>query len=166
MSISQSGQPARKSSYRWIPWVFVAAMGVVIVVNGALVYFALGSRSAVVGNSPYEEGRQYAQILARQNAQGGQNWQVAAGYFGDLHQGRIEIELRDAAGKPIDNAQVVVRVTRLVGYLPGEAVTLQSQGSGRYANRYIMAAAGQWDLLIEVAGAGAGFSSQKRIVVK
>jgi nitrogen fixation protein FixH len=166
MSISQSSRPVHKSTYRWIPWVFVAAMGVVIAVNGALVYFALGSRSAVVGNSPFEEGRRFAQILARQNAQNEQNWQVAAGYFGDLHQGRIEIELRDAAGKPIDNAQVLVRVIRPVGHLPGEALTLQGQGNGRYANSYTMAAAGQWDLLIEITGAGAGFSSQKRIVVK
>lgn len=166
MTLNQLPMTSPKPTYRWIPWLFVAAMGLVVVVNGALVYFALGTRSAVIGKSPYEEGRHYAERLAERDAQAGQNWQVSAGYVGDLHGGRIDIDLRDAAGKPIDGAQVVVRVGRPVGNLPADRVALQQQGQGHYSAAYTVTSAGQWDLAIDIAGVGLGFASEKRIVVK
>jgi len=166
MTIQPPPSTLQKSGYRWIPWLFVAAMGLVVVVNGGLVYFALESRSAVVGKSPYEEGRRYAQLLAERDAQAGQRWQVSAGYVGDLRAGRIEIELRDGAGKPIDGAQVVARVGRPVGNLPPDRVRLQPQGQGLYGAPYTVSSAGQWDLGVEIDGVGLGFASEKRIVVK
>ena len=166
MTMQQSPSEPGKPTYRWIPWLFVAAMGLVVLVNGVLIYFALGSRSAVVGKSPYEEGRLYGRTLAQRDAQAGQNWRVSAGYVGDLRGGKIASDLRDGAGAPIDNARVLAKVSRPVGHAPPQIVALQPQGQGRYAAEYTVATAGQWELAIEIDGVGLGFSSQTRFVVK
>ncbi len=58
---------------RWIPWVFVGGMLLVVVVNAGLIYAALSTFGGVYTASSYDRGRAYNQVLqeaARQDALG------------------------------------------------------------------------------------------------
>ena len=58
---------------RWIPWVFVAGMLLVVAVNGTLVVAALTTFTGVTTGHAYDRGRTYNDVLhaaARQEALG------------------------------------------------------------------------------------------------
>ena len=58
---SQGFDPTRG---RWIPWVFVGGMGLVIGVNAILVWFALTTFTGVTTPRAYDRGRTYNDVLA------------------------------------------------------------------------------------------------------
>jgi len=61
-------------SYRWIPWSFAGALGVVVMVNGALAYLAVSSSTGLVTEHPFESGNGYNRVLAAAAAQDALGW--------------------------------------------------------------------------------------------
>lgn len=156
---------ARPRRYRWIPWLYVLAMTVVIGVNAVLVYFAVREPVGVVAASPYEKGLHFNTELAQRAQQDALGWQVAAGYFPQAGgTGEIAIELRDSNGKPLIGLQPRVRLTRPIEVVAPIDVVLKDQGNGRYAARIAPTRHGQWDVAIDIA-APHHFTAVHRIVV-
>jgi len=156
---------SRPRRYRWIPWLYVVAMTVVICVNAVLVYFAVREPVGVVAASPYEKGLHFNAELAQRARQDALGWQVAAGYFPKAGgTGEIAIELRDSAGKPLAGLQPHVRLSRPIEVVAPIDVVLNDQGNGRYTAIVAPPRRGQWDLAIDVAGPQT-FNAVHRIVV-
>lgn len=158
------GSP-RAPRYRWIPWLYVGGMALVICVNAALVYFAIREPIGIVAASPYEKGLHFNRELAQRARQDALGWQVAAGYFATTgNTGEIAIELRDGTGKPLAGLQPRVRLSRPIEVVAPIDVALTDQGNGRYSAIVAPPRHGQWDLTIDIA-APTLFNAVHRIVV-
>ena len=72
---------------RHVLLAMLAFFGVIFAVNGAFLYFALGSHSGVVAVEPYRKGLAYNQAIAAAEAQERRGWRMelpyAAGPAGD-----------------------------------------------------------------------------------
>ena len=110
---------------RWIPWVFVGGMMVVVVVNGVLIFQALTTFTGVTVGQSYDRGRTYNRVLdeaARQDALG---WQLQA----SVEDGRVTVTARDRADAPIAG----VLEAHLLRPLDGERVPFPDvTGAGRF----------------------------------
>jgi nitrogen fixation protein FixH len=122
---------------RWIPWVFVGGMGLVVAVNALLVWFALSTFTGVTVPRAYERGRGYDQVLteaARQDA---------LGWRGDitLEAGMLRLAMQDAAQQPLHGRVEGVMLRPLEGVeVPlGFAATGHSApGNGKRGLRFSM----------------------------
>jgi nitrogen fixation protein FixH len=158
----------RSNRYRWIPWVFVAAMGVVVVVNGGLVYFATREPVGIVVKNPYQDGLRYNETLKERRQQAALGWQIAAGVFGEAGASPVEVrvEAKDANGQPLPYLQGRILFDRPVEKLPPIESELASTGNGNYIGVAALPRAGQWDLTIEFSDGTRRHSSSTRVTVK
>jgi len=133
---------------RWIPWVFVGGMLVVVVVNSVLIFQAITTFTGVTVAQSYDRGRTYNRVLneaARQDALG---WTLNA----RLESGRIIVNARDAGGAPIQG----VLEAHLLRPLDGQRVALPAtSATGRFIQDLPELRAGQWEfrgLLVSATG--------------
>lgn len=85
----------RKS--RWIPWVFVGGMLVVVVVNGFMAYTAISSFTGLTTGQAYDRGRAYNHVLAEAARQDALGWTARVRLAG----GRITLAVTDREGRPV-----------------------------------------------------------------
>jgi nitrogen fixation protein FixH len=145
---------------RWIPWVFVAGMSVVVAVNALMVAVSLSTFSGVAVSRAYERGRGYAAVLeeaARQDALG---WQEAV----SVADGALHVVVRDSAGQPVPGD--------LTGLLrrpaePGEhALAPVPIAPGRWVAPLPAMRPGQWEARLALAGPdGAAFDIRRRVLL-
>ncbi|MDQ1080277.1 FixH family protein [Pseudoroseomonas cervicalis] len=146
---------------RWIPWIFVLAMGVVIAVNGVLIWQALSTFTGVTTGHAYDRGLAYNDVLAESARQEALGWQARLRVEG--HALRIAID--DREGRPVPG---LLRGD-LERPLEGGAVplTLEAEGPGRYRAALDLPRAGQWEARLVLTGPGGReFDIRERIVVR
>jgi nitrogen fixation protein FixH len=155
------------SSYRWIPWSFAGALGIVVVVNGALAYFAVSSSTGLVTEHPYESGNDYNRVLAAAAAQDALGWRYTLAFTATgAEAGEIAVELADRAGRKLTGLAVTALVTRPVEPLPDTSLTLVEAEAGRYRSPVALARPGQWEVQIVARSGGDVFQFAQRIIVK
>lgn len=144
---------------RWIPWIFVVGMLVVILVNSVLIVSAITSFTGLTVSSPYDRGRSYNQILAEAARQDALGWQLAATVAG----GRITVTARDRAGAPVTG----VLEAHLLRPLDGERVGLpDGAGAGHFVLDLPQLRAGQWELrALLTSGAGERHDLRQRFTL-
>jgi len=154
--------------YRWIPWVFVAAMTVVVAVNGGLVYFATREPVGIIVKNPYQDGLHYNERIAERRQQMALGWQVAASVSGEVEAGPMEVrvEARDRAGQPLPSLAGKIRFDRPVERMAPVEAELVPLGNGRYMASARLPRAGQWDLTVDFSDGAAQHSSSTRITVR
>jgi nitrogen fixation protein FixH len=135
----------------WIPWLFAGGLGLVVLVNGALVYFAVETFSGLTSDHAYESGLAYDQTLTaeRQAAALGWTMDLAIGATGEL---AVRFVGRD--GRALDGLSVSATFVRptLAGY--DFTRTLAGLGEGRYGATVEAPLPGVWDIrLLAVKGA-------------
>ncbi len=133
---------------RWIPWIFVGGMLVVVVVNGVLIFQAVTTFTGVTVGQSFDRGRTYNQVLneaARQDALG---WTLNA----YMEPGRIIVNARDRGGAPIQG----VLEAYLLRPLDGQRVAFpDTAATGRFIQDLPQLRAGLWEfrgLLVSAAG--------------
>ena len=82
------------------PWLFVGGMLVVILVNGALVYFAVSSFSGLATNDAYDKDVAFNQTVASVDAQAARGWQMALSTRVSGSRLDLAAEFHDRAGAP------------------------------------------------------------------
>ena len=95
MSLSIPEHDPRRS--RWIPWVFVGGMVLVLAVNVGLVVSALSTFTGVTTGRAYDKGRAYNHVLeeaARQDALG---WHPTV----VVEARTLRLAVLDRAGQPV-----------------------------------------------------------------
>ncbi|MGE4280528.1 MAG: FixH family protein [Magnetospirillum sp.] len=154
----------------WYPYIFVAAFGVVLAVNGALAYFATSSFTGLSTDNAYEKGRLYNQNLALAKAQAEMGWQVDTKIeplkSPDQPQANIHITYRDRDGKAVENLTVravMVRPT-VAGY--DHEVEFPALGDGVYGGTIPLPLAGVWDMDVAAVGdGGLAYQHAQRFVI-
>ncbi|MBU8538348.1 FixH family protein [Falsiroseomonas tokyonensis] len=144
---------------RWIPWVFVGGMLLVVVVNGGLIWAALSTFTGVTVGKSYDRGRTYNHVLqtaARQQALG---WQAEV----TLRAGTLVVSVTDRQGLSVDGV--------LEGLLqrPLEAVqqplTFRQTRGGQFESSTGVLRPGQWEARLLLHGPGGQtFDIRRRVL--
>jgi nitrogen fixation protein FixH len=145
-------------SSRWIPWVFVGGMLLVVGVNGGLVVAALRTSTGVAIERAYERGRGYGEVLAEAARQDALGWVAEV----TVLDSALLVSMRDRDGRPVSGT--------LSGLLqrPAErdAVPLEwlRLGPGQWSAPREGIRPGQWQARLALSGpAGTVFEAQQRI---
>ncbi|NKE46743.1 FixH family protein [Roseomonas frigidaquae] len=156
MSHAMPSDPRRS---RWIPWVFVGGMLLVVVVNGGLIFAALSTFTGVTVGKSFDRGRSYNHVLqeaARQQALG---WEAQV----KLEGGLVSVVVVDRQGQPVAG----VLQGHLQRPLEGSQVPLsfRQTGPGRFEAPAALPLPGQWEarLLLRDA-AGDAFDIRRRLI--
>ncbi|MBU8545325.1 MULTISPECIES: FixH family protein [Roseomonadaceae] len=144
---------------RWIPWVFVGGMLLVVVVNFGLVWAALTTFTGVTVGKSFDRGRTYNQVLAEAARQQALGWQAEVA----LTQGMVKVIVLDRAGVPVAGALEGVLLRPLQGI--EEPLTFQQRSAGRFEAPAAPALPGQWEarLLLRAEG-GETFDIRQRLI--
>ncbi|MCW8086112.1 FixH family protein [Sabulicella glaciei] len=148
----------RKS--RWIPWVFVGGMGVVVAVNAVLITSAVGTFTGVTTGRAYDRGRAYNHVIEEGRRQDALGWTARVARSG----GDVAVTVTDAAGIPVSG----LLEAELLRPLDGERVALGAAAArGRFALALPEALrAGQWELRGRVStGDGRHLDIRHRLVL-
>lgn len=165
MSASINGKPL---TGRHVALMLAAFFGLMFAVNGAFVYFALGSFSGVSEDDAYKRGLAYNDEIdfrARQLARG---WrpdlifkQTAAA------EGTLILSILGADGEALPELEVVATIRRPVIEGTDQKLPLVYDAENYSAN-VVLPSAGQWDISILAHGGGyeEPYRLDKRIWVK
>lgn len=151
----------------WIPYIFFGMFGIIIAVNGALVYWATTTWPGLSSTNHYEKGLAYNEVLESQREQAALGWSVQA-ELGEVSggSGALTVTLRDKADNPLFADQVVAHLIRpTVEGLDSETV-MELSGEGVYRAQASLPEPGVWDLVLIVEQGGRELVSKQRLFVK
>ena len=162
-----SARPAEPRSGRWIPWAFVAGFALVIAVNAALIWFAVGSFSGLAEAHPYQAGLAHNRTLAAARAQEALGWQAdlavePAGTSGEV---LVLLALRDRDGAPVAAESVTAEFVRPAAKGHDRSVSLSLEAAGRYQAFVPLGLPGQWEVRILARHAGGSWQTVQRVMV-
>jgi len=89
--------PSTERRSRWIPWIFVGGMLLVVVVNGFMAFYAISTFTGLTSGQAYDRGRAYNHVLAEAARQDALGWTARV----RLEGGRIALSVTDRAGAPV-----------------------------------------------------------------
>ena len=150
------------TAYRWFPHGLAAAMGVVFVINGYMVYIALSSFPGVAGTDGFDLSNGYNRVLATAAQQSALGWQIEAGQDDARHP---MLRLTDRLGAPLTGAAIDARAERPLGPPDTTVLGFHAIDPARYQADAALFP-GQWDLLVTVTSGESRFTTTRRIVVK
>ena len=162
-----SARPGRSPSGRWIPWAFVAGFALVIAVNAALIWFAVGSFSGLAEAHPYQAGLAHNRTLAAARAQEALGWQAdltvePVGIPGEV---LVSVALRDRNGAPVDVEGLTAEFVRPAAKGHDRGASLAADGAGRYEATVPLGLRGQWEVRILARHAGGSWQTAQRVMV-
>ena len=157
MNLASGYDPQRS---RWIPWVFVGGMGLVLLVNIGLVYSALSTFTGVTVGQAYDRGRAYNHVLAEGARQDALGWRASVTLTGTT----LVVTARDGTDQPV--AGLLEGVLRRP--LEGRDVPLSftAQGDGVWRLQVPTLPAGQWEARLSLRDAsGQHLDIRQRVVL-
>lgn len=159
-------RPQPESADPWVPFAFAAFCLVVLAANGTLIAIAVATWPGLETTDAFRKGLAYNTALATAREQ------EALGWRGELvfaptrpGRGRLELELSDAAGRPIERAQVRAAFSRPAQAGHDFMVALSRHGGGVYALETAFPLAGAWDVRLLAEDNADRFGLAGRIMV-
>jgi len=141
----------------------VAFFAVVFGVNGLMTYAAISTFGGVETESSYRAGLAFANEMASAQAQDARHWNVTAKATIEGDATFVEVTARDAAGRPVPGLAATAQLVHPTDRRGDHLVPLAGTGSGGFRGKTV-AAAGQWDLVIELSRDGERlFRSKNRV---
>ncbi len=151
----------------WIPWIFVGCFGIVLLVNGIMVYVAATTWTGIAVNRAYDKGLTYNRNLEAAERQEALGWEVSlvTDVRADL-VGTVEVALHDSDGAPLHRAEVVVAFERPTHEGHDFAVELVPNGAGTYTAPFTAPLPGLWDLRLVATKGSDRFVATERVVIR
>ncbi len=128
--------PQKKGYYTW-PIIIVLFFGVVIAVNGSMLYVSLRDAPAVVNEDPWAKGLTYQEEIDQANRVAELNWKVTLGISDALEatdkvsKRKIQVQISGPQG-PISDAKVVLYAVRPSASSLDRQITLVEAEPGLY----------------------------------
>jgi len=139
--------------------------GVVFLVNAIMVRAAVSTFGGVETSSSYQAGLAFGRETAAARAQDELHWQVAARVRPGWNATLVEIDARDASGRPIAGLTATAHLAHPNDRRADQDVPL-SQGEAGQFRGTAQSVVGQWDVIIELSRGGERvFRSRNRIVL-
>jgi len=140
--------------------------GIVMGINGVMIYEALSTMRGVDTESAYQAGRMFEQDVAMVKAQDARHWQIDAKLTPARNHMRLELVARDKAGHVLTGMTASASFERPIDRGLDHSVALKEDSPGQYHGETELIP-GQWDLVIEISEQGQRlFRSKNRIVLR
>lgn len=151
----------------WMVLVYLLAFfGIVMGVNGVMIYEALSTMRGVNTESAYQVGRMFEQDVAMVKAQDARHWQIDAKLTPARNATRLALIARDEAGHVLSGMTASASFERPTDRGLDRNVALKEASPGQYYGETELIP-GQWDLVIEISGQGQRlFRSKNRVVLR
>jgi nitrogen fixation protein FixH len=165
MSASINGKPL---TGRHVALMLAAFFGLMFAVNGAFVYFALGSFSGLSEDDAYKRGLTYNEEIDHRARQLARGWQPALSFEQTAAaEGTIIFSILDPDGRSIEDLEVVATIRRPVIDGTDQSLSVMYSEENYTADITLMGS-GQWDVSILAHGGGyeEPYRLDKRIWVK
>lgn len=161
---------AKRQDGWWYPWIFVAAFGVIIAVNGIMAYIAVNSWTGLETKQPFQHAKGFNDQLAQKSAQAAQGWTAHAVFeslptAASAQAGILRLTINDKIGNGVAGMVINAEAKRPTHEGYDRALTFTAVGDGTYAAPAILPLAGQWELRIVATGNDAVFKMRQRILV-
>lgn len=144
----------------------VGFFGVVAGVNAIMIRAAVSTFGGVETSSSYQAGLAFQREAAAAHAQDQLHWQVKANVRPMSGAIQVEIDARDAAGKPLSGLEARVLLHHPTDGRADQAVAVNEESAGHFRGT-TAAIAGQRELMIELSRGGERlFRSQNRVVLQ
>ena len=150
-----------RTGWRFFPWYLAGAMSVVMLVNGALVWFAVESFPGLATNGGFAVSNRYDSVLAAADRQAALGWTVQD----TLVEGRPVVTLSGRDGLPLAGASLAATAERPVGEAVALPVAFHATGPGRFEADTALAL-GKWELDLAVTAEGHEYHTVRRLGVK
>jgi nitrogen fixation protein FixH len=155
---------ARPSRSSVVPWLFVVAFGVVIAVNGTMMWLAIGSFSGLYSDHARDRGLHYNQVMAEQRDREALGWIVETSW--QASNGRLGLKIMDRVGKALDGAIVAVDLVRPAERRAPMRIAMTEIGGGRFTAAVALPARGNWDADIVIEADGHRFAITRRLFLQ
>jgi nitrogen fixation protein FixH len=160
------GAQGRELTGRMVLVWLVGFFLIVGAVNAVMIGAAISTFAGLEHDSPYQAGLAFDQEIAAARLQEALHWQVQAKVAkSDTGETLVEISARDAGGAPVPGLAATATLVHPTDRRLDRDLTMTQVGAGRFSG-VTGAAAGQWDVVIELTREGARrFRSKNRIVL-
>lgn len=139
---------------------------IVTIVNAVMITAAVSTFGGVETESSYKAGLAFAKEMAAARRQDNLHWDVRAAVVPHSGGRRVEVLVRDAAGRPPLGIVATARLSHPSDRRADRSIELRETSAGRYVGE-TLAAAGQWDLIIELTRDGQRqFRSKNRLNIE
>ena len=143
----------------------IAFFGVVAGVNAIMIRAAVSTFGGVETSSSYQAGLVFARESAAAHAQDELHWQVKAKVQPVPGRTLVEIDARDAGGRPLSGLQASARLSHPNDRRADRDVSLSENTAGQFRGT-AEPIVGQWDVIIELSRDGERlFRSRNRVVL-
>jgi nitrogen fixation protein FixH len=159
-------QQPRPLTGRAVLFCLLGFFGTVALANAILIRAAVSTFGGVETSSSYQGGLAFARNAAAARAQDDLHWQVKADVRPSGEAIVVEIDARDATGRPLTRLEASVMLHHPTDRRADQTVAVNEDAAGRFrgtGTRF----AGQRDLLIELSRGGERlFRSQNRVILQ
>lgn len=146
----------------WYPWLFVGGLGIVVIVNGILTYFAVNSWPGLSTEGHYDKGLAYNQTLDSNRQQNALGWVVDFNYNPD---GNLSVHFVGADGAPLSGLKVIADLYRPSQDDVDYSVNLQPALNGYYKAQLRLPLPGLWEVHLSANQENDTFRLRRRIQV-
>lgn len=157
----------QKIEGRHVLFALLAFFGVMLIVNGIFLYYAVGTFNGFETRDAYSEGLNYNERIASQAAQARSGWKPEAHYA--VKQQELIVEMRDERGRGVAGLAISGEIRRPVTDNEDQSVTLHEIAPARYAAP-LKLTAGQWIFSAKISKPGSSgvtaFRFKRRLWVK
>jgi nitrogen fixation protein FixH len=151
----------RRITGRSVLWFLIGAFGVVLSVNGVMIWLALESWPGLVSQTPYQDGLAFNRVLEAGENQKTLGWLATV----EAPEGAVEISLRTGEGLPLSGAMLTVLAKRPTHEGSDVPLIVDETGPGRYVAALPLPIPGNWDIIIDARHGGSEFHAERRIFV-
>jgi nitrogen fixation protein FixH len=148
----------------YVPWLFAAGFAVVVLVNAVMIWLAVSSFSGLYSANARQHGLRYNDVIAEQVARDALGWTVAVTWMASA--GRLQVDVRDAAGLPLTGARVSASLVRPVERRRPISVPMPPRDGGRYEAEVQLPVRGNWDVDVVVEHDGHRWASTRRMILQ
>jgi nitrogen fixation protein FixH len=152
---------------RWIPWAFVAFLGIVLAANGAMIGIAFLTWPGLETADAYRKGIAYNAALEAAREQAAQGWEVELAFVpvGTGPRGRLELRLVDMLGQPIERAVAYADLTRPTRAGHDFTIPLEPGAAGVYGKTLAFPLPGIWDVRVRAEQRSRTYWTTRRVFV-
>ncbi len=155
----------------WYPWIFVAAMVVVIAVNALMATLAVRTFPGLQTEDAYNKGLRYNDTLAAGREQAKRGWRMDIEITPKAHaadaarEAEVKLAFVDRDGQPLDRLNVEAAMIRPAAGGFDRTLNLDHRGSGVYVGTVTLPLAGQWDAHVTARRDTDTFEATRRLFI-
>ncbi len=150
-----------KSRWRFFPYVIVACLAFVVMIDGGFIWAAVRGFPGTVDAQAFNVGNSYNEILERARRQAALDWHLDVKLAGR----DVEVTLTDKHGAAIPNVVIQAIATHPVGPALPTHLGFSDEGS-HHVSTAPLPAPGQWDLGLTAIAGETEYRITRRILVR